>query len=77
MIRVTLVTNDGNGMPQEHSVRNTTTVGDLLDLVFEGDPDDFTIQVRPAGGTSEPADLEKELCDGDRITLAPTKVEGA
>ncbi len=77
MINVTLVTNDGSGLPRQCPVRAGTTVGEFLGVAFEGDPDDFTAQIRPSGGVSRRADMDDELCDGDRITLAPTKVEGA
>lgn len=77
MISVTLVTNDGSGVPRTNSVREGTTVGDYLDLMFDGNVDDFTIQLRPSGGVSSEADVNDELSDGDRITLAPEKVEGA
>lgn len=77
MISVTLVTNDGNGVPQSSNVREDTTIGDFLDLMFDGDVDDFTIQVRPDGGTSAEADVDDVLNDGDRVTIAPKKVDGA
>lgn len=77
MIEVTLVTNDGSGIPQTTNVREGTTVGDFLDLMFDGCVDDFTIQLRPSGGASREADLEDVLEDGCRVTLAPTKVDGA
>lgn len=77
MISVTLVTNDGNGVPQSLNVREGTTIGDFLDLVFDGNVGDFTIQVRPRGGVSAEADVVDELSDGDRVTIAPVKVEGA
>ncbi len=77
MIEVTLVTNDGSGVPQTTNVREGTTVGDFLDLMFDGRVDDFTIQLRPSNGVSREAELGDELEDGCRVTLAPTKVEGA
>lgn len=77
MIQVTLVTNDGSGVPQNTQVREGTTVGDFLDLMFDGDVDNFTIQLRPANGVSREANLTDELSEGDRITLAPAKVDGA
>lgn len=77
MVNVTLVTNDGSGQPRQIPVRSGATVADLLNVAFEGDPDDFTVQRRPRDGVSSQANLHDELQDGDRITLAPTKVEGA
>lgn len=77
MIDVTLVTNDGSGVPRTTSVREGTTVGDFLDLMFDGNAEDFTIQLRPSGGVSREADIDDELHNGDRVTLAPEKVDGA
>lgn len=77
MTEVTLITNDGDGMPQKYNVRDGATVEDLLNLGFDGCPDDFTIQRRSLGATSEEVDEWTTLRDGDRITLAPKKVEGA
>lgn len=77
MINVTLVTNDGSGVPQNTNVRGGTTVGDFLDLTFDGNVDDFTIQLRPEGGCSRECDVDHVLSDNDRITVAPKKVDGA
>lgn len=77
MIEVTLVTNDGSGVPRNSNVREGTTVGEFLNMMFEGDVNTFTIQLRPSGGVSREADVDDELHDGDRITLAPEKVDGA
>jgi len=77
MINVTLVTNDGSGLPRQLPIREGTTVRDLLNVAFEGDPEDFTIQLRPQDGVSQRAGLSDVLREGDRITLAPSKVEGA
>lgn len=77
MIEVTLVTNDGTGVPQTSNVREGTTVGEFLDLMFDGIIDEFTIQSRPSGGVSREAELGDVLENGTRITVAPTKVDGA
>lgn len=77
MIKVQLVTNDGNGLPQQVSVREGTTIQELLELHFDGDLGDFSIQMRKLEQCSQTADRDDELEDGCRITLAPKKVEGA
>ncbi len=77
MISVTLVTNDGGGVPKTTQVREGTTVGNFLELMFDGCVDDFTIQLRPSGGVSREADLDDVLEDGCRVTVAPEKVDGA
>jgi hypothetical protein len=76
MINVTLVTNDGNGLPQDLRVRPDTTVGELLDVHFGGDMEDFSLQVR-RDGFSQSVNENFELREGDRLSVAPRKVEGA
>lgn len=76
MINVTLVTNDGAGLPVRVPVIEGTTLEKFLEVSFEGDPDEFTIRVR-ANGTTVEAHKDYVLQDDDRVSLAPTKVEGA
>lgn len=76
MIKVTLVTNDGDGIPVNHSIREGTILEDFLNVAFGGDPDDFTIRVRSNGNNVEDQG-GYVLQDGDRVSVAPAKVEGA
>ena len=76
MVNVTLVTNSGQGVPRQLSVREGTTVEELLQVNFDGHIEDFTISLR-RDGVSEVADLDDELEDNDRLVLAPRKVDGA
>lgn len=75
MIEVTLVTNDGAGLPVRVPVVEGTTLEKFLEVSFDGDPDEFTIRIR-ANGTTVEAHRDYILQDGDRVSLAPTKVEG-
>jgi len=78
MLKVTLVTNDGNGQPTEIPCADGTTLDDFLRLCFDGYDrlDDFTIRVR-SGGVNV-ADVDDYLLqDGDRVSIAPAKIEGA
>lgn len=75
MIEITLVTNEGSGLPCKIPVVDETTLEKFLEVSFPGDPEDFTIRVR-ANGTSVEAHREYVLQDGDRVSLAPKKVEG-
>ena len=75
MINVTLVTNDGAGLPVKVPVVEDTTLEKFLEISFPGNPNDFTIRVR-ANGISVDAHTEYVLQDGDRISMAPKKVEG-
>lgn len=76
MIEVTLVTNDGAGLPCRIPVVAGTTLEKFLDVSFEGNPDDFTVRIR-ANGTTVDAHRDYVLQDGDRVSMAPTKVDGA
>lgn len=76
MIEVTLVTNDGAGLPVSIPVVDGTTLEKFLEVSFEDDPDDFTIRIR-ANGMSVEAHRDYVLQDGDRISLAPIKIDGA
>jgi len=76
MISVTFVSNSGQGVPRQLSVREGTTVEECLQVNFDGHLEDFTISLR-RDGVSEVADLDDELEDNDRICLSPSKVDGA
>jgi hypothetical protein len=76
MINVTMVTNGGAGLPTKIPVIEGTTLEKFLEVSFDGDPDNFTIRVR-ANGTSVQAHRDYILQDGDRVSLAPSKIDGA
>lgn len=76
MLQITLVTNSGQGVPRQIQVREGTTVGEMLNVNFDGHLEDFTVSCR-RDGCSEVVDLDDELEDNDRIVLAPSKVDGA
>lgn len=76
MINVTLVSNDGAGLPVQIPVAEGTTLEKFLEVSFEGNPDEFVIRVR-CNGTSVTVHEDYVLQDGDRVSLAPTKVDGA
>jgi hypothetical protein len=76
MISVTLVCNSGQGVPRTVQIREGTTVEEFLQVNFDGNLDDFTVSLR-RDGSSEVADLYDVLEDSDRLSVSPTKVEGA
>jgi hypothetical protein len=76
MNEVTLVSNDGCGLPIRIPVTEGTTLEKFLEVHFDGDPNEFTIRVR-ANGTTVECHRDYVLCDGDRVSLAPNKIEGA
>jgi hypothetical protein len=75
MIEVTMITNDGAGLPVRIPVVEGTTLEKFLAVSFEGDPDEFTIRVR-ANGTTVDAHQDYVLQDGDRVSMAPKKIDG-
>jgi len=75
MIEVTLITNDGAGLPQQLQIVEGTTLENFLKVSFDNDPDNYIIKVRTAG-TSVEVHADYVLNDGDRVSLAPKKVEG-
>lgn len=76
MIEITLISNDGAGLPCRIPVVENTTLEKFLEVSFDGDLDEFTIRVR-ANGTSVEAHTDYILQDGDRVSLAPQKIDGA
>ncbi len=76
MIEVTLVSNNGSGLPCHVPVVEGTTLEKFLEVSFDGDPDEFTTRVR-ANGVTVDAHCDYVLQDGDKISMAPSKIEGA
>jgi len=76
MVTVRLVTNDGAGIPKDIDVVSETTLGQFLGVHFDGNLNDYTIRIR-ANGASIEAHEDYVLQDGDRVSLAPKKIEGA
>lgn len=76
MIEVMLVSNDGLGLPVRIPVNEGTTLEQFLKVSFNGNPDDFTIRVR-ANGTTVECHKEYVLQNNDRVSLAPSKIDGA
>jgi len=76
MIKVTLVSNDGAGLPVELEVVDDITLKQFLEVHFENDPDDYTVKVR-SNGVSVQIHEDYVLQDGDRVSMAPVKVDGS
>ena len=76
MINVTLVHNGGAGLPVKTPVVEGTTLEKFLEVAFDDNPDEFTIRVR-CNGTSVEAHTDYVLQEGDRVSMAPVKVDGA
>lgn len=75
MIEVTMINNDGAGLPTRIPVVEGTTLEKFLEVSFDGDPDQFMIRVR-CNGTSVQVHNDYVLMDGDRVSLTPVKIDG-
>lgn len=75
MINVTLITNDGAGLPVHIPAVEGTTLEQFLAVHFSNDPDEFTIRIR-ANGTTVEAHRDYVLQEDDRLSMAAKKVEG-
>jgi hypothetical protein len=72
-MRVLFINNDGGGFADHIEVRKGTTVAELFAQRLPGrKPDDYLIRVN-----RQPASAEQPLHEGDRVSMTPTKIEGA
>lgn len=67
------INNDGAGFADHIDVPEATTVDQLFGQKLPGrDPADFLIRVNRL-----PAAADQPLREGDRVSITPTKIEGA
>ena len=72
-MRLLYINNDGGGFADYVQVSEGTTVEQFFKDKMQGrKPDDFLIRV-----TRQPVPCEYVLKHGDRVTITPTKIEGA
>jgi sulfur carrier protein ThiS len=72
-MKVLYVNNDGGGFADYVEIADGTTVEKFFaDRVPYGQPQDYLIRVN-----RQPVPANQPLQEGDRISLTPTKVEGA
>ena len=72
-MRLLYINNDGGGFADYVDVTEGTTVEQFFkDKMLGSKPDDFLIRVN-----RQPVPREYVLKEGDRITITPTKIEGA
>ena len=72
-MRILLINNDGGGYADHTDVNEGTTVGSLFAEKVPGrKPADYLIRVN-----RQPSSADQVLRDGDRVTITPTKIEGA
>lgn len=72
MIAVRLINNDGGGWAKDVQVEDGTTVEQLFAAEIKGAASNYLIRVNRAPVTSS-----QRLVAGDRISITPSKVEGA
>jgi hypothetical protein len=72
-MRVLLINNDGGGFADYISVEAGTTVQQLFEQRIPfGKPRDYLIRVN-----RQPTAPDQVLIEGDRVSITPTKIEGA
>lgn len=73
MIKVLYINNDGAGFCDYVEVETGTTVSQFFGTrVAHGKPGDYLIRVN-----RQPVPSDQVLQEGDRISVTPTKIEGA
>ncbi|QDT36888.1 molybdopterin converting factor [Stratiformator vulcanicus] len=72
-MKIMLINNDGGGFADWVEVADGTTTSQLFARHIQfGSPKDYLIRVNRL-----PASSEQELTEGDRVSITPTKIEGA
>jgi sulfur carrier protein ThiS len=72
-MKVLLINNDGGGFADYIEVANSITVTELFQQrISGGKPSDYLIRVN-----RQPCAADQALQEGDRISITPTKIEGA
>ena len=72
-MKVLLINNDGGGFADYVEVESDTTVTQLFEQKLgTKDPADYLIRVN-----RQPCSADQVLQDDDRISITPTKIEGA
>ncbi|NLF06466.1 MAG: molybdopterin converting factor [Pirellulaceae bacterium] len=72
-MRILYLNNDGGGFADYVEIAAGTTVAAFFsERVPHGSPQDYLIRVN-----RQPSAADQELQEGDRISLTPTKIEGA
>ncbi|MGD0572898.1 MAG: molybdopterin converting factor [Sedimentisphaerales bacterium] len=72
-MRLLFINNDGGGFADYIDIAENTTVEQFFSIKMSGqNAEDYTIRVN-----RQPVSRDYVLRDGDRITITPTKIEGA
>lgn len=72
-MRILFINNDGGGFADQIDIEPDTTVAQLFSHRLVGrKAEDYLIRVN-----RQPVSAEQVLHDGDRVSITPTKIEGA
>jgi sulfur carrier protein ThiS len=72
-MRIMFINNEGGGFADYVEVPHGTTVRELFEQKLGTvKPDQFLIRVN-----RQPVPRDQVLCEGDRVSITPTKIEGA
>ncbi len=72
-MQILMINNDGGGFADHMDISEGTTIAQLFaDKLPSRTTDDYLIRVN-----RQPIPREYILQDGDRVTITPTKIEGA
>jgi sulfur carrier protein ThiS len=72
-MRILLINNDGGGFADHIEINGGTTVTELFEQrIGSSEPSDYLIRVN-----RQPCSADQVLQEGDRISITPTKIEGA
>ena len=72
-MRILYINNEGGGFADYVDIEASTSVHDFFQKEFQGrSAEDFLIRVN-----RQPVSRDYVLQEGDRVTVTPTKIEGA
>jgi len=71
-MKILFINNNGSGFADHIEVADGTTVRALFEQKIGGKPADFLIRVN-----RQPTAADQVLQEGDRVSVTPTKIEGA
>ena len=72
-MRILYINNDGAGFADHIEIEPNTTVEKFFSKRMPGcDHDDYLIRIN-----RQPVSRDQQLQEGDRISITPTKIEGA
>lgn len=72
-MKILVINNDGGGFADYQDISDGTTVADLFaQQMKQANPSDYLIRVN-----RQPCAPDQALQDGDRVSITPTKIEGA